>query len=58
MVPAPSTAARFGLPHPQAALDLVRLRDALLDHGDRLEQHADVLQPAAGTLTMNSASST
>ena len=32
-------------PHAQPPLDLVRLGDALLDHGERLEEHADLAQP-------------
>ena len=31
-------------PHLEAALDLVRLVDAFLDDGSRLEQHSDVLE--------------
>ena len=42
--PAPRTAARRRLPHAEAALDLVRLADALLDDRERLEQHADLLE--------------
>ena len=44
-----------GPPDPQPALDLVRLGDALLHDGRRLQQNADLLE-ALGTFTMYSAS--